>query len=175
MGITYTGLVSTVNAVGGVRMCLPGPMVDPNSGLNLPKGCQTLNGGQALAYVRSRQFAIGDLQRVQDQRILLKAILDKVTSTGTLINPFATIPAANGSASAITVDHGTQLYQLIQVAFALRNPVTTTVPFGGFATEAVGSVVLWDHAKAAELFSDLAADRPLPSNLVTGSKVVPTA
>jgi LCP family protein required for cell wall assembly len=175
MGIGYTGLVSTVNAVGGVRMCLPGPMVDPNAGLNLPKGCQTLNGTQALAYVRSRQFALGDLQRVQDQRILLKAILDKVTSTGTLINPFAAIPAATGSASAITVDHGTQLYQLMQVAFALRNPVTTTVPFGGFANETVGAVVLWDQAKAAGLFHDLAADRPLPSDLVTGSKAIPTA
>ena len=37
-------------------------------------------------------------------------------------------PAAFGAAGALTVDKGTHLYQLLQVAFALRNPETTTVP-----------------------------------------------
>ena len=44
-----------------------------------------------------------------------------MTSPGTLANPFAVIPAANGAASAITIDQGTGLTQLISVAFALRN------------------------------------------------------
>jgi LCP family protein required for cell wall assembly len=167
MGIGVGGLDSVVNDVGGVRMCIPAPMVDPKAGLNLKAGCQTLNGAQALGYVRTRQFAFGDLQRQQDQRLLLKALLSKVTSTGTLINPFATIPAANGAVSSVDVDQGTQLYQLVQVAFALRSPETGMVPFGGFANEAVGSVVLWDHAKATELFSDLANDRAVPKSLLS--------
>jgi LCP family protein required for cell wall assembly len=175
MGIGYTGLVSVVNAIGGVPMCLPSPMVDPKAGLDLKKGCQTLNGTQALGYVRTRAFAVGDLQRVQDQRILLKAILTKMTSAGTLINPFAVIPAASGAASATSVDQGTQLSQLVSVAFALRNPVTTTVPFGGFENTSVGSVVLWDSQAAKQFFSDLAHDQALPKNLITGSSVKGTA
>jgi LCP family protein required for cell wall assembly len=169
LGIGYTGLVSVVNAIGGVTMCLPSPMVDPKAGLDLKKGCQTLNGTQALGYVRTRQFTNGDLQRVQDQRILLKAILNKMTSAGTLANPFAIIPAANGAASAITVDQGTGLTQLVSVAFALRNPVTTTVPFGQFANTNVGSVVEWNPTAAKQFFSDLAHDQALPKNLITGS------
>jgi hypothetical protein len=85
------------------------------------------------------------------------------------------IPAARGAASSLTVDQGTQLSQLVSVAFALRNPVTTMVPFGQFADTSVGSVVEWNTAAAKQLFADLASDRPLPKSLVTGSSVEGTA
>jgi LCP family protein required for cell wall assembly len=175
MGIGFGGLVTVVNDVGGVRMCLKAPMKDPLAGLNLKAGCQTLNGDQALEFVRTRAFAEGDLQREQDQRVLLKGILSKMTSAGTLANPFAIIPAANGAAAAITVDQGTGLSSLVSVAFALRNPVTTTVPFGQFASTNVGSVVEWNTAEARQFFNDLAHDQPLPASLITGSSVEGTA
>jgi LCP family protein required for cell wall assembly len=176
MGIGFGGLVSVVNDVGGVDICLKGPMKDPKAGLNLKAGCQTLNGDQALGFVRTRAFALGDLQREQDQRILIKGILTKMTSPGTLANPFAVIPAANGAASAITVDQGTGLTQLISVAFALRNPVTTTVPIAnaGLSTSA-GSAVEWNRTEARQFFSDLGHDQPLPKDLITGSSVQGTA
>ena len=175
MGIGVGGLDGVVNDIGGVRICIPGPMVDPKAGLNLEAGCQTLNGAQALGYVRTRNFAQGDLQREQDQRLLLKAVLSKMTSTGTLINPFATIPAASGSVASLDVDQGTQLYQLVQVAFALRNPQTTTVPLGGFGRESVGSVVRWNQTAAREMFADLANDRAVPKSLLSGSSSISTA
>ena len=175
MSIGFGGLVGVVNDVGGVRMCLTAPMKDPKAGLNLKAGCQTLNGDQALGFVRTRAFAVGDLQREQDQRILLKGILSKMTSAGTLANPFAVIPAANGAASAISVDQSTGLSQLVSVAFALRDPVTTTVPFGQFANTNVGSVVEWDAAAATQFFNDLAHDQALPKSLITGSSVQGTA
>ena len=175
MGIGFGGLVSVVNDVGGVQMCLKAPMKDPKAGLNLKAGCQVLNGDQALGFVRTRAFAEGDLQREQDQRLLIKGILAKMTSAGTLANPFAIVPAANGAASAITVDQGTGLDQLISVAFALRNPVTTTVPIGPFASTSVGSVVEWNTTAAKQFFSDLAHDQALPKNLITGSTVQGTA
>ena len=176
MGIGFGGLVSVVDDIGGVRVCLPGPMKDPKAGLNLKAGCQVLNGDQALGFVRTRNFAQSDLQREQDQRILIKGILSKMTSPGTLANPFAVVPAANGAASAITIDQGTGLTQLISVAFALRNPVTTTVPIANtnLAT-AAGSAVQWNHDEATQFFHDLAHDQPLPKDLVTGSSVQGTA
>jgi LCP family protein required for cell wall assembly len=175
MGIGFDGLVNVVNDVGGVYMCLPGPMKDPKSGLKLKKGCQTLTGDQALAFVRTRAFADGDLQREQDQRQFLKALLSKMTSFGSIANPFSSIPAAGGAASALTVDNGTQLYQLVSVGYALRNPVTTTVPFGGFGNEAVGSVVLWNKSAAEQMFKDLGTDTALPKSLISGSAVEGTS
>jgi LCP family protein required for cell wall assembly len=173
MGIGFGGLVNVVNAVGGVEMCLPHRVHDQASGLRLKKGCQTLNGGQALSFVRDRHtFATQDLQRVQDQRLFLGALLRKVTSTGTLLNPFAAVPAAFGAAGTLQVDSGTHLYQLLQVAFALRNPETTTVPIANanYVTPA-GDAVQWDRARASRLFNDLNTDRPVPRHLLTGSRL----
>ena len=172
MGIGFGGFVGVVNAVGGVRMCLPGPMVDPKAGLNLKAGCQTLNGDQALGYVRTRNFALSDLQREQDQRLFMKALLSKMTSPGVLLNPFAIIPAATGSADTLTVSQGTSIYDLMHVAFALRNPETTTVPLASldFQTPNDGVAVQWDRSRALKLFNDLKTDTPLPKSLISGSK-----
>jgi anionic cell wall polymer biosynthesis LytR-Cps2A-Psr (LCP) family protein len=156
------------------RRRAPGPMKDPKAGLNLKKGCQTLDGDQALSFVRTREFPLGDLQREQDQRAPLKSLLSKVTPTGTLINPFAVIPAASGAASSLTVDQGTSLSQLASVAFALKNPVTTMVPFGGFGNTSAGSVVEWNVPEAKVFFNDLATDKPLPKNPITGASVAGT-
>jgi anionic cell wall polymer biosynthesis LytR-Cps2A-Psr (LCP) family protein len=172
MGIGFGGLVNVVNAVGGVRMCIPSNLNDPASGLHLKKGCQNLDGAQALGFVRTRHlFATQDLQREQNQRVFIKALLTKMTSPGTLVNPFATLPAAFGATGALTVDKGTQLYQLVQVAFALRHPETTTVPIANGETLAVGDVLIWDHTKATSLFNAMKNDRPVPKGLLSGSKL----
>ncbi len=174
MGIGFGGLVNVVNAVGGVRMCIPSSLNDPAAGLHLKKGCQNLDGAQALGFVRTRHlFATQDLQREQNQRVFIKALLTKMTSPGNLINPFRVFPAAFGAAGALTVDKGTQLYQLVQVAFALRHPETTTVPIGSEPVLAVGDVVIWDHTKAAELFDAMKKDTRVPKSVLTGSKLAP--
>ncbi len=173
MGIGFGGFVGVVNAVGGVRMCLKTSLYDQASGARLKKGCQTLDGAQALAYVRTRHnFSDQDLQRVQDQRVFLRALLTKLTSPGVMLNPFAAIPAAVGATNTLTVDQGTSLYQLIKVAFALRHPETTTVPIASsnFPTANAGDAVEWNSAEATQLFNDLRSDRPVPKSLLTGSK-----
>ena len=171
MEVGFGGFVGVVNAVGGVRMCIEFPLHDTASGLNLNKGCQTLNGDEALAYVRDRHdFAEQDLQREQDQRLLLKALLSKMTSPGVLLNPFAVIPAADGAAATLTVDSGTSLRQLASVAFALKDPETTTVPIASSNYVVDGQdAVLWDRSQALELFNDLNAGTTVPGNLITGS------
>jgi LCP family protein required for cell wall assembly len=170
MEIGFGGLVSVVDSVGGVRICVKHALHDTNSGLDLQPGCQTLGGAQALGYVRDRHsFGASDLQRVQDQRAFLKALLEKTTSPAVFLNPFAAIPTATNSANALTVDEGTHLYQLVKAAFALRGPQTTTVPTAGGEATDVGDVLLTDHAKATELFNDLANDRPVPKDLLTGT------
>ena len=173
MGIGFGGLVHVVDAVGGVRMCLPHPITDPAAGLHLKAGCQTLNGAEALGFVRTRHlFAGQDLQRVQNQRLFMSALLRKLTSPGTLVNPFASVPAAFGAAGTLTVDKGTHLYQLLEVAFALRKPETTTVPISNpnYFTPA-GDAVKWDTPNALKLFNDLRTDQPVPKSLLSGSKL----
>jgi LCP family protein required for cell wall assembly len=171
MGIGFGGLVNVVNSVGGVTMCFTHPLHDAASGVNLKKGCQTLSGGKALSFVRVRHtFASQDLQREQNQRVFIKAMLSKMTSPGVMFNPFSAVPAGLGAVGALSVDDGTHLNQLISVAFALRQPQTTTVPIANSnLSTAAGDAVQWDSAKAARLFHDLNTDTPLPKHLLTGS------
>jgi LCP family protein required for cell wall assembly len=173
MDIGFGGFVSVVNDVGGVRMCLPAALHNVASGVNLKAGCQTLNGGDALAYVRDRgSFLTQDLQREQDQRIFLKALLDKVTSPSVMLNPFASLPAATGVVDSLTVDDGTSLYNLYQVAEAMRDPLTTTVPIAtATAFTPAGESVLWNTQQAKELFNDLQTGQPVPKDLITGSQL----
>jgi len=170
MGIGFGGLVAVVDSVGGVNICVKHALDDTASGLHLKPGCQTLNGGQALGYVRDRHsFGASDLQRVQDQRAFLKALLSKATSPAVFLNPFAAIPTATSSASALSVDQGTHMYQLLQVAFALRGPQTTTVPLAGSESTGAGDVLLTDHARALQLFNALGSDQPIPRSLLSGT------
>jgi LCP family protein required for cell wall assembly len=173
MEIGFGGFVNVVNAVGGVRMCVTHSLNDKASGVHLHRGCQILSGGEALAYVRDRHsFATQDLQREQDQRIFLKALLTKITSPGVMFNPFASLPAASGAVSNLTVDQGTSLYQLVEVAMALRNPLTTTVPIANsnYVTSA-GDAVLWNSSQARELFRALENGQTVPKSLITGSRL----
>jgi LCP family protein required for cell wall assembly len=173
MGIGFGGFVRVVNAVGGVRMCLPRPLTDPAAGLHLHKGCQVLDGAEALGYVRSRHlFPTQDLQRIQDQRLFLAALLRKLTSTGVMLNPFQSYPAAAAVIGSLTVDQGTSLYQLVQTAFALRHPITTTIPIANanYLTQNAGDALLWNRALARELFNALNKGTPIPKGLITGSR-----
>jgi LCP family protein required for cell wall assembly len=174
MGIGFGGLVSVVNQVGGVTICLPAALHDYNSGVNLPAGCHNLDGAQALGFVRDRHsFADEDLQRIEDQRAFLKALLDKATSPGVYLNPFVALPFGSAATSSISVDQGTDLYDLFQVATALRNPQTGTVPVANanYDTANAGDAVLWDRTEALQLFNALKNDQPVPSGLLSGTKV----
>ncbi len=174
MGIGFAGLVSVVNTVGGVRICLPAAIHDSYSGVNLSAGCHNLNGTQALAFVRDRHsFTTSDLQRIQDQRAFLKALLNKATSPGVYLNPFVALPFASTAAGSISVDKGTNLYDLTQAARALRNPLTGTVPISdpSYFTSNAGEAVLWNHPQAVALFNALQKDKPVPSGLLGGTKV----
>jgi LCP family protein required for cell wall assembly len=174
MGIGFGGLVNVVNEVGGVQICLPSALDDSDSGLTLPKGCSDLTGTQALAFVRDRHsFATEDLQREQDQRYFLEALMKKAVSPGVYLNPFKAYPFASTAASSITVDKGTSLYDLYQVSQALESPLTTTVPIANanYETSNAGDAVQWDQSQALELFNDLAKDKAVPSSLITGTTI----
>jgi LCP family protein required for cell wall assembly len=174
MGIGFLGLVNVVNQVGGVTICLPTALHDTNSGADFSAGCHNFDGTQALEFVRDRHsFADEDLQRIQDQRAFLKALLDKATSPGVFLNPFKALPFGATAASSISVDKGTQLSDLLQVAMALRNPQTGTVPVAdaNYITANAGDALLWNRREALQLFSALQHDRPVPPGLLSGTTI----
>ena len=171
MGIGFGGLVAVVNQIGGVPMCLKTAINDSYSGVHLSAGCHNLNGTQALAFVRDRHsFATQDLQRIQDQRAFLSALLNKATSPGVYLNPFTALPFGSTAASSMSVDKGTSLLDLVHAASALRDPQTGTVPIANanYVTSA-GDSVLWNKTQATELFNALKKNSAIPQGLLSGT------
>lgn len=150
------GLANVVDSLGGINICVQEPINDPLAGINLAAGCQDLRGPDALGYVRTRATAMGDLDRVARQREFFSALLEKVTSPGTFINPFKAVSLVNNTAGSFTVNTGDHVWHLARVALAMRNGVETeTVPVAGFADTVVGNVVLWDEAGAQALWDSM--------------------
>lgn len=161
------GFAGVVDAVGGVEMCLDKPMNDPLAGVNLPAGCQELNGAQALGYVRSRATPSADYDRVVHQRDFIGALTDKIASPGTILNPFKLFPVLANAPDAITVDEGDHLHHLPSLAFAISgasdgSTVSTTVPIGG----SEGSMLIWHKDRAPLLFDALRTDAEVPPEAI---------
>nr|WP_083533997.1 LCP family protein [Gordonia desulfuricans] len=82
------GFVLLTNAVGGVDVCLKNPVREPMSGARFKAGRQTLNGSQALSFVRQRhELPRGDLDRITRQQVYMASLTQKILSAGTLTDP----------------------------------------------------------------------------------------
>ena len=144
-------------------MCPTEPIDDPLAGIDLPAGCQKLDGRDALGYVRTRATPRADLDRMVNQRRFMSALMHRAASPAVWLNPWRWYSVPHAAVDALTVDHGDHVWDLARLGWALRGSTTTlTVPIGEFTGSDAGSVVVWDHEKAAALFDALAADKPVP-------------
>jgi LCP family protein required for cell wall assembly len=166
--VGFAGFVNLVNAVGGVPICLDRDLRDKKSGANFTKGCHTLDGRAALAFVRQRhQEAQGDLGRSKNQRKFLSALAHRAGKPGTVLNPFSLYGALNAGLDTLIVDRDTSLLDLATMFRAVQGvtgghgkQINVPVANLGFHTPQ-GSAVLWDKAQARKLFSELNDDRPV--------------
>jgi LCP family protein required for cell wall assembly len=165
--IGFSGFATVVDGLGGVTICPTAPVDDPLAGVNLPAGCQKLDGRGALGYVRSRATPRADLDRMVDQRRFMSALLHRAASPAVWLNPWRWYSVPHAVLDALTIDHGDHVWDLARLGWALHGSVTTlTVPIGELTGSDSGSVVVWDHEKAAALFDALAADQPVPPALL---------
>ena len=170
--IGFDGFAGLVDSIGGIDLCIDAPIDDPLAGINLQPGCQKLNGANALGFVRTRATANADLDRVQNQRKFLSALIDKATSPASLLNPFKLWPFAKGTVKSLKVDKGDHIWQLAALGWAMRGDViTTTVPVDAAEdTYDSGNVLPWDHDRAVQFFDALANDQQIPGSLLTPAR-----
>jgi LCP family protein required for cell wall assembly len=162
--IGFSGFAGLVDGMGGVTVCPTSPIDDPLAGIKLGAGCQELDGRDALGYVRSRATPRADLDRMIDQRQFMSALLRRAVNPAIWLNPWRWYTVPHAAVGALTVDHGDHIWDLARLAWSLHGSTTElTVPIGEFTSTDSGSVVVWDHEKAAALFGALAADQPVPT------------
>ena len=166
--VNFAGFLKMVDAVGGVDVCLETALQDELSGLNLPAGRQTISGPQALAYVRAR-YIDNDFGRSARQQKFMSAMIQKVFSAGTLLNPIALNGFIDAAVSSVTTDERLNRDTIAALGgragdVDLGKVVFTTVPVSdGDHMHEGESTVLWNSEAAAAMFDALAADQPLPS------------
>ncbi len=161
--VNFLGFVKVINALGGVRICVPFAVDDSYSGLHLSAGSHHVNGVTALKFARDRHsFAASDLARIQNQQQLMSSLFAEATQAGVLANPVRLQQVLSSVTAAVKVDKGFNLIRLADELRGLRsaNVTFTTVPIASasYITPTGQDAVLWDDHAAAALFSTLKKD-----------------
>ncbi len=165
--IGFAGFGAIVDALGGVTLCPAEPISDPLAGIDLPAGCQLLDGPDALGYVRTRATPRADLDRMLHQREFMSAMLRRASSPAVWLNPWRWYAVPHAAIAAVAVDTDAHVWNLARLAWALHGQTATvTVPVGEFTANESGSVLIWDSAAAGALFDALRTDAPIPQQVI---------
>ena len=184
--VDFNGVIELSNAVGGVEVCVAEDIEDEYTNTYLKKGMHTLQGVQALQFLRTRH-GVGDgsdLGRISNQQVYLTSLVRKLKSKDILSNPVALYSLAQAAAehmklSSTLSDPGT----LMAIANALKDIPMKKVTFlqlpsvSGLPAPNEGRVKP-DYEKAQVLFDLMKNDQPLVlgevNNTGAGSEVAPT-
>lgn len=146
--IDLDGLKGITDAVGGVTV-------------ETPRGEYSLNGEEALDFVRGRSFPDGDYMRVHNQQLFLLALSNKILSSDVLLNPETIRNFITAAAPYVTVDENLSLSVLITLGLDLGRDYVVNgfiSPNLGIGVEDGQSVVYPDYAGLAEVSRHLRED-----------------
>jgi len=144
--IDFDGIEGLVDALGGVDVDVP--VSFEAGGHQYTEGTQTMNGEEALNFVRERkQFAEGDFQRNRNQQAVLKGIVDKLISADTLSDPGRLADTIDRISPFLTTDSGLSSSAMIELGLSLRSIRSgdlyyLAVPHSGPTTTSGGASVV---------------------------------
>ncbi|MFE9956959.1 LCP family protein [Micromonospora sp. NPDC005299] len=158
----FASINKMVDAVDGVRVCVPYTVRSTFSKTAWEKGCHDLDGVEAEEFMRQRKSVPGgDFGRIHDQQLVVKAIAEKVAAEGMLQNPFQLDDLLSTAAEALTIDKALNLREFALVARDIKpsNIRFATVPYTSASLKThAGSSVKLDDAKAREMFAAIRDD-----------------
>ncbi len=153
--VDFRGFVDIVDRLGGVPMELDEPISDRDAGLDLPAGCNRLDGADALAFVRARSID-DDYGRQARQQRLVEELRREVASIGMFDDPVRLVRTTEATARNLELDSSLTLNRIQQLARqhreTLRLPIEAeSLP--GEMDDSDGTAFLRvDEQRAAELF-----------------------
>lgn len=130
--VDFAGFQELVDVVDGVDVYFAAPARDSRSGLDIPEpGCVTLDGQQALSYVRSRHYQTfedarwrtdpsADLGRISRQQDFIVRALRRSVDQG-VRNPVTLDRLVNAGLNTVTVDDLLTADDIIDLARAFRS------------------------------------------------------
>ncbi|GAA3945772.1 hypothetical protein GCM10023085_29890 [Actinomadura viridis] len=168
MQVDFNGFKAITEAVGGVPVCLPKSVNDPQSKLRLSKGRHVIKGETALAYVRNRK-GLGngsDTDRIKRQQKFMGALANQAMSAGVLSNPSKLLSLMNATTKSLTTDDELTPQVMMRIAQGMQGMTSgklrfVTVPWGAYAPDP-NRVALRQPA-ADQFFSSIRNDRAVPT------------
>ncbi|KJL43696.1 Biofilm regulatory protein A precursor [Microbacterium trichothecenolyticum] len=171
--IRWTGVINMSDAIGGVDVCVAGDISDSHTGLKLTAGTHTLQGVQALQFLRIRH-GIGDgsdLGRISNQQQFMSSMVRKLQSDSVLANPATLLNLATTAISQVqqeqlVLSSGlTNPTLMVQIAMAVKDVPYEDIVFVQYPTRYASgdgaSRVMPVKDAATVLFDALKANQPL--------------
>ena len=168
--VDFEGFKGMVDAIGGVEVCIPEPIVDPAHGINIEAGTRKIKGAEALNYVRER-YVVGngsDIGRMKRQQAFIGSMAHQVVTAGTLARPDRMVRFLNSATQSLTVDPG--LKNVVKIAdlgiqfkdIGLDNIQFLTIP--NKPDPADPNRLVWKR-EADAVWTKIANDEPLTKKL----------
>ncbi|GAB3283900.1 LCP family protein [Parasphingorhabdus pacifica] len=134
--VNLLGFHDVTKAIGGVEVCLNEPVNDPASGAVFEAGRQTVQGADALAFVRQRKgLPRGDLDRVVRQQVFLSGMAQKMLSGGVLSNPAKLSELMDALRKSVVLDEG---WDVMDFARQMQGIAGGDIEFHTIPVELVG-------------------------------------
>jgi LCP family protein required for cell wall assembly len=173
--LDFVGFEKVIDDLGGVNLCLPFAVDDPDSGLNLSAGEHHVFGAQALAFWRTREdLGFGsDTQRILRDQYLMVALVQGIEHSGMLKSPSKVLHVVDDASAAMTTDTGLDENAMLQIVDSLRGVKSADVTFVTAPNAPYPpniNDVEFEQPQAGELFSALAHDSSLPTATKAGKK-----
>lgn len=158
--VNLVGFYDITKAIGGIEVCLLNNVRDSFSGANFKAGKQTIEGKNALAFVRQRHgLPMGDLDRVVRQQVFMAGLAKKMLSAGVLTDSTKRNDMIKAVSNAIVLDDG---WDITKFALQMKdmtggNMTFQTIPTGrpDLQTPEDGSAVEVNEAEVRKFVKNL--------------------
>jgi LCP family protein required for cell wall assembly len=166
--LTFIGFEKVINDLGGVSVCLPKPVNDPMSRLNLKAGLHHVWGREALAWWRTREdLGEGsDLQRIQRDQFLMASLLQGIEKSGLLKSPTKMLKVVADAARHMSTNIG-DVSTMVRIAEGMRGLSSKGVQFIEVPTVTYSGNANWVQWSTGDtaLFSAIEHDTKLPAKV----------
>lgn len=165
--VKFSGFKDMVNALGGVEVCIPERIVDPETHITLDAGTRRIEGDEALAYVRVRKGVAGgdgsDPQRIKRQQAFMSSMINGALRADMLARPDKLLSLVNATTRSLTTNFE-NVAQMADLAGSLRsigldNISFVTTPWEAWPQDPKNRIQ-WTSS-VARLWSLVRRDKPL--------------
>ena len=163
--VEFYGVAALSTAIGGVEVCVVDRIEDPYTGLFLDPGTHSLQGMDALAFLRTRH-GVGDgsdLGHISNQQTFLASLMRTMQGSGTLGDPVKLYSIAKAVLSNMTLSTKLQdPAQLMAIARTLQDIDLSKIAFVQYPTVYTDGFAAVVPAESAQVLNAaLVADRPV--------------